>query len=168
MVAALLFAAVSTADDDKSVQWISKDAVANDTGVLPGSGVLSTGQPDADVLAAAAEAGYVAVIDLRTAKEDRGLDEEATVTELGMEYVSLPVAGADGINFENAAEFQRLIASFDGPVLAHCGSGNRVGALVALGAKSDGASVDEAVSAGKAAGLTRSEKAVREKLESDH
>ena len=110
------------------------------------------------------EAGFVAVIDLRGEEEDRGIDEVAAVEALGMRYVSLPVHGADDVTFENAEELDRLLGEFDGPVLVHCASGNRVGALVALRASAAGASDDEALAAGKAAGLTRLEPAVAERL----
>ena len=47
----------------------------------------------------------------------------------------------------------------------HCASGNRVGALMALRASQNGASAEEAMAAGKAAGLTRLEPVVAKRLE---
>jgi uncharacterized protein (TIGR01244 family) len=120
---------------------------------LPKSGAVSTAQPDADTLRIAAEAGYVAVIDLRGPEEDRGLDEKAMVAELGMSYMSLPIVGNAAINYANAAELDRLLTQVDGPVLLHCGSGNRVGALFALREKLHGASDEQAMATGRAAGL---------------
>jgi uncharacterized protein (TIGR01244 family) len=146
------------------VTLVSMDAVAKDSSALPQTGVISAGQPDAKVLSYAAEAGYEAIIDLRTEKEDRGLDEEAVVLGLGMDYVSLPIDGKDAISFENAAELDRILSGYDGPVMVHCGSGNRVGALFALLEKSEGASDEEAMAAGKTAGMTRLEPVVKEKL----
>lgn len=126
--------------------------------------LASAGQPDAAAFVALARAGYAAVIDLRTATEDRGLDEPMVVEDLGMRYVSLPIDGGDAINFENAARLDELIASLDGPVVVHCSSGNRVGALLALRQSLTGADDETAIAAGKAAGLTRLEPVVRKRL----
>ena len=52
-----------------------------------------------------------------------------------------------------------------GNVLIHCASGNRVGALVALHARGTGATPDEALALGKAAGLAGLEPAVRARLD---
>jgi len=158
-----LSAAISFAAD-RDVVAIKVADIQADASVLSGPQHVSTGQPDAETLAIAREAGFVAVIDLRGADEDRGIDEVAAVEALGMRYVSLPVHDADDVTFENAAELDRLLGEFDGPVLLHCASGNRVGALVALRASAAGASDDEALAAGKAAGLTRLEPAVAERL----
>ena len=157
-----LSAAISFAAD-RDVVAIKVADIQADASVLSGPQHVSTGQP-AETLAIAREAGFVAVIDLRGADEDRGIDEVAAVEALGMRYVSLPVHDADDVTFENAAELDRLLREFDGPVLLHCASGNRVGALVALRASAAGASDDEALAAGKAAGLTRLEPAVAERL----
>jgi protein tyrosine phosphatase (PTP) superfamily phosphohydrolase (DUF442 family) len=73
-------------------------------------GAVSTGQPDAAVLRRAADAGYVAVIDLRGKTENRGIDEQTEVEALGMSYLSLPIAGEGAISYENAAALDRLLA----------------------------------------------------------
>ena len=127
----------------------------------------SSGQPDAAELETLAEKGYVAVIDLRGPGEDRGFDEAAAAEAAGLSYTPLPIASADAVTTENARKLGDLIASFDGPVVVHCGSGNRVGALVALLEADRGASTDEALEAGRAAGLTRLEGLVRKRLEGE-
>ncbi|MGB5740743.1 MAG: sulfur transferase domain-containing protein, partial [Woeseia sp.] len=99
---------------------------------LPTTGYLSSGQPNAAALSAIAAAGYAGVVDLRTEGESRGFDEAQTAETLGLGYRSLPIAGPDDVTFENAAKLDALLAEFAGPVLLHCGSGNRVGALFAL------------------------------------
>lgn len=151
-------------DTDTPVVWLDRAAIGAGSATLPERGFISTGQPDAAVLQAIAEAGFVAVVDLRTVTEDRGIDEQAEVEGLGMSYINLPVAGSAGITFENAARLDRILAGLDGPVLLHCGSGNRVGALFALREKRRGADAEQALAVGKAAGLTRSEEIVRERL----
>ena len=127
-------------------------------------GVTSAGQPSEAALEVFADAGYVAVIDLRHPDEDRGFNAESVVDELGMHYVSLPIASGDAVNFDNARKLDEVLAEFDGPVLVHCASGNRVGALFALRARLNGASEEVALQHGREAGLTRLEGTVRERL----
>lgn len=141
------------------------DEVVTGQAEFPASGAVSTGQPNADALKIAADAGYVAVIDLRGANEERGLDEAATVESLGMRYIALPIDDKASVNFDNAQKLDILLSEFDAPVLIHCGSGNRVGALVALRASLHGASEEEAVASGRAAGLTSLEPLVKERLD---
>ena len=128
-------------------------------------GVTSAGQPDADALQVFADNGYAAVIDLRGLDEKRGYDEAGQVKSLGMDYVQLPVVGRDGISFDNAAQLDSLLEQYDAPVLVHCGSGNRVGALLALRASLAGADDAAALELGRSAGLTRLESIVKERLD---
>jgi uncharacterized protein (TIGR01244 family) len=120
----------------------------------PLDGVTTSGQPDEASLGSLAEAGYVAIIDLRAADEDRGFDEKNAVESLGMNYISLPISGPDAITYENASLLDETLSKIDGPVLLHCASSNRVGALLSLRAKMHGASADEALQFGTAAGLS--------------
>jgi len=143
------------------------DAVVELRQVKPVDGVTTAGQPDAEALKVFAEAGYVAVIDIRTAGEDRGLDEAAVVQGLGMDYLQMPVGGRDGITFENAEKLEQLIGLYDEPVLVHCGSANRVGALFALNVYRETGDVNKAMEAGRAAGLTGLDGVVREVLEAE-
>ena len=141
---------------------VDLDTVVEQGRVKPVDGVTTSGQPDAAAFKVFADSGYVAVIDIRTAGEDRGLDEAAVVQGLGMDYVQMPVGGRDGITYENAAKLAQLIDLYDEPVLVHCGSANRVGALFALNEYSETGDVDKALEAGRAAGLTRMEPVVKE------
>lgn len=131
---------------------------------LPRAGYLSTGQPSRELLQRAADAGYAAVIDLRGKDEDRGLDERAATEALGMTYVSIPLSTPADATFGAAAELAGLLRGLDGPVLLHCASGNRVGALFALNAAAEGATLEEAMAIGRKAGLTRWEGEIRDKL----
>ena len=132
--------------------------------VVPVEGVTTAGQPDAAAFGIFAEQGYTTVIDIRTEAEDRGMDEAAVVSDLGMEYVLFPIDKPEAINFENAKELGRLINEAEGPVLVHCGSANRVGALFALRASLDGADAENALEYGREAGMTRLEGRVKEVL----
>lgn len=133
----------------------------------PSGEVLSSGQPTVSQLGIASRAGVKHVINLRTPQENVDFDESEVVESLGMEYHSIPVAGGGGINADNAASLQALLARFDGePVLIHCATGNRVGGLFAVAAHAEGASVDSAIAEGARWGMTseRLQDLVRENL----
>lgn len=161
------FAACSIADESRveSIVSLKVDDIRADASSLEGWDYVSTGQPDGHVLSLARDAGFTTVVDLRAESEERGMDEAAEVSALGMHYISLPVSGADDVSFDNAAALDEILANSDGPVLLHCASGNRVGALYALREKLAGATDEEALAAGKVAGLTRLEGVVKERLQ---
>jgi len=132
----------------------------------PASGLYTGGQPSAGEWEALAAAGVTTVINLRTAGELEGRDEAAEVVAQGMRYLEIPVGGPDDVTEANAGRLWHAIRAADGPVLVHCASGNRVGALLALGAyRNDGQSAREALDFGQAAGLTRLEPVIRKRLD---
>ena len=133
--------------------------------VQPVNNITSAGQPDEAALQVFADSGYVAVIDIRGPDENRGIDEVAAVNELDMQYIAFPIAGADAISYENAEQLDQLLSEIDGPVLVHCGSGNRVGALLALRESLAGADDEQALEYGRSAGLTGLEPLVIKRLE---
>lgn len=167
LLLSLIAVAPVWADDLAPVtsRLVDLDKVVELRMVTPVNGVTVAGQPSAEALDVFAESGYTTVIDIRGEGENRGYDEAAELEALGMHYVQLPIEGPDAVNFENAARLGELIAEQDGPVLVHCGSGNRVGALLALGRKQEGASNEEALAFGKKSGLTSLEGLVKERLE---
>lgn len=145
---------------------------AEQSGAIPGlrmprDGLLTSGQPAASAWKALADDGVVAVVNLRPDAELRGRDERAEVAAAGMAYHHLPIAGADDLAEADAAQLWRIVESAPGRVLVHCASGNRAGALLALGAAQTGVmSPVDALAFGKSAGLTSPglEAAVRERL----
>lgn len=144
---------------------VDLDAVVELGQVYPVDGITSAGQPDEAGFRVFAQEGYVAVVDIRTDEEDRGLDEPATVEQLGMEYISFPI-GRDDITLEKAAELNAVLARYDEPVLVHCASANRVGALFALQTFSETGDAELALEAGREGGMTRLEDTVKEVIES--
>ncbi len=156
LVAATLFS-VAAFSGDKIISpdlKVDLDVIVDSGAVQPVGGVSAAGQPDPAALEVFAKSGYTTVIDLRGVQENRGFDEPAVVESLGMRYVPFPITGLEAISYENAVKLDELIATSDGPVLVHCGSSNRVGALFALSKRLKGADVDEAMSYGVEAGLT--------------
>ncbi len=132
----------------------------------PREGVLTGGQPSLADLEALSERGYQTVINLRATDEAGQEGEVDKAVSLGLDYVALPIASADDLTPENARTLAALLADADRkPLLLHCGSSNRVGALLALAAfHAEGASAEEAMAIGKTGGLGSLEDAVRERL----
>ena len=151
--------------DGNSMIHIDIDEVLVIGDLRPTDGITSSGQPDASAFEIVAKSGYVAVIDMRGPTENRGLDEKAVVEELGLEYIEFPLVGRESINFANAKQLDALLNDIDGPVLLHCGSGNRVGAILALRHSLQGADDEDAMQYGKSAGLTSLEPVVKDRLE---
>lgn len=129
------------------------------------------GQPTLAQLAACADQGVRTVINLRAPEEPVDFEEATEVAALGMHYVALPIAGAADLNGERVQQFGAALdeARSKGSVLIHCGSSNRVGALVALDeAFNRGASLQDALAQGRAAGLSALEPVVTALIEGKH
>lgn len=120
----------------------------------PLPGVTTGGKPSEANLQQAKELGYRTVISLLPDAEDPGAAER--VRALGLEFVSIPIADATALTEEAARHLANAMdAPGAKPLLVHCASGNRVGALFALRAfYVDGASAADALALGTAAGMT--------------
>ena len=135
-------------------------------GLTPFDGVLVGGQPTRDQFEEAQAAGFRTIINLRGIGEVGTDVEPGLVAGLGMTYHHLPINGAAGITFDNAEALDKLMGTSEGPIMVHCASGNRVGALFALKAyRMDGKSAQDALNQGLRAGLTSLEGYVRTVLE---
>lgn len=132
----------------------------------PVEGLLTGGQITQEQMEAAAAAGYRTVINLRGPDEPGSWDEASMAEQLGMKFVSIPIASAEDLTEENARRLAEALDEAGGePTILHCGSGNRVGALLALKAYHvDGKSADEALEIGIAGGLTQLQGTVEEYL----
>lgn len=124
--------------------------LANGTEIAPG--VVGAGQPTAPQLEELAKAGTKSIIDLRTASEDRGFDEAARAKELGMAYINIPVT-TDTLDAATIARFREAYAKAERPLLLHCASANRVGALLYAELVLTGKAPEEALAKAKAVGL---------------
>lgn len=133
----------------------------------PLPGVFAAGQPSPGQLASLAAEGVRTVINLRAPTEQVEFDEASEAGNLGLRYVSIPVAGPQDVNAETAARFSRELedAARAGGVLVHCASANRVGALLALDhGLTRKMPIADALAVGRAAGLTTLEPTVTEVL----
>ena len=113
----------------------------------------TAGQPSPEQLDAAKAAGLQSIVNLCPTGEC-GWDEQAKVEALGLPYVQIPVAAASDLSPDNAAILAQAISELPKPVLVHCASSNRVGALFALKAHLiDEAAPADALDYGRKAGL---------------
>lgn len=123
----------------------------------PTDALLCGGQPTDAQLTEAKQRGFTAIINLRPDAEMMacGFDEAAHVRALGMTYATIPVAGPADLTADKAAQLHAAIQAAGGPVIIHCASGNRVGALLALVRKHHhGDPAAQALAFGESAGLT--------------
>ncbi|MDY7093839.1 MAG: protein tyrosine phosphatase family protein [Acidobacteriota bacterium] len=145
-------------------------AAAPEIGLLnarqPMEGLLTGGQITQEQMKAAAAAGYRTIINLRGPGEAGTWDEAALAEQLGLEYIEIPIASAADLTEDNARRLAKALEETEGePTVVHCGSGNRVGALLALKAYHvDGKSAEEALEIGAEGGMTRLRGTVEEYL----
>ncbi len=130
------------------------------------AGYLVGGQPTPDQLTAIHEAGYRTVISLRTANEKGDEGEPALVERLGMTFVSIPVAGPQGLTAGNARALSRALDQQDAlPAVVHCSIGERAAALLGLEAfVVDRVSPSAAIDLAKRLGMKKLESALRERI----
>ncbi|HEY5760680.1 MAG TPA: sulfur transferase domain-containing protein [Steroidobacter sp.] len=112
-------------------------------------------------------AGIEHLINLRTKEESAGLDEALVAGGLGIDYHWIPIRGAESLTLENAQMLDAALADAgDELTLVHCGSGNRVGALIAVRETwIRHRSIEDAIAEGKRWGLTSLEASVRSLLQ---
>ena len=133
---------------------------------FPEAHTVVSGAIDEAHLEAVKAAGIDHVVNLRPAEENPSFDERSAAEALGLKYHAIPIKGAQSLTRENAEALDQILDQIgDAPVLLHCSSGNRVGALIALReAWINGKPNEDAIAIGKRWGLAALEPAVREKL----
>lgn len=116
--------------------------------------IVTAGQPSDDALADFQKAGFKAVLNLRT-EEEGSLEEKPKVEALGMEYYNIPI-GRDGFSPAMVEELEEILGDPENrPLVIHCGSSQRVGALWYIHqALNEGQDEATALAEGKKAGLT--------------
>lgn len=121
----------------------------------PIEGVITAGQPEEKHFEQLAEAGFKTVVDIRLPEEPRdGFDEPEVIRRAGMEYVNVPV-GHETVDDETLDRLRELLRDpARRPMLVHCRSANRLGALlIAYFILDEGKTPEEAVEIATRAGL---------------
>jgi len=99
-------------------------------GTCPLPGIGAAGQPAASDWTDLAAAGVRTVVDLRAPNEPRGHDEPGAVRAAGMAYVAIPVTQMTLHDEQFDAVRTLLRDPSRRPIVVHCASSNRVGALL--------------------------------------
>ncbi len=103
--------------------------VALTNGHEPYPGILTAGQPTATQLRQLAARGVATVIDLRPPTEERGFEESTAARQSGLRYVNVPVTAAT-LGDEQFGRVRSLLRGAESPLLLHCSTANRVGAVM--------------------------------------
>ena len=145
------------------VKDIKDTGVTNAFKPLPDVPHFSTGALTERSYRLLAQKGIKTVIDLLPTQDAPLKNEREVAQTYEIVYLNLPIADANDITFENADKLHELFEQYGhSPLLLHCRSANRNGALKALIAfKIEHKSADDAITIGRKWGLTTHEAIVR-------
>lgn len=116
-------------------------------------GLAVAGQPTPETLARLAELGFRTVVNLRTDGESGVPEERPLIEGQGLLYVQVPVTPESFSQADVDAVARVVDDPAAAPVLLHCSSSNRVGAVIAVMAARRGSSLEAALDEGRRAGL---------------
>lgn len=117
-------------------------------------GVFLASQPSEADFEQASMGGIRTVINLRHDAEMPGMDEEGVVQGLGLNYVHVPWNGPEEMTDEVLDSLRTHLNEGERPILLHCKSANRVGAVwLAYRMLDGGLSEEEAKAEAKTVGL---------------
>ena len=131
----------------------------------PDDNTIVCGALDDDKVAALAKAGVEVIINLQP-NDELSFDESAAVERAGMYYEHLPINGAAELKQLKILAFDNILRQHHGKKTAvHCGTGNRVGAAIALRAGwLRGRKMETAMERGRSHGLTKLAEEVHNRL----
>ena len=116
-------------------------------------GLAAAGRPSPQGLQQLKAQGFRTVVDLSAPGEKGQAEEKALVESQGLRYVSVPVTAATFSAADVDAVQAVLADRAAGPVLLHCASANRVGAMWAVLLAREGMPIDDAIADGRRVGL---------------
>ncbi len=163
------------ANDTLNTDAIDNETIDTDNGIdlaavfepyfRPDDKTIVCGALDDKKVAALAKSGVELVINLQP-DDELTFDEAAAVEQAGMSYEHLPINGAAELKQLKILAFDNILRQHHGKKIAmHCGSGNRVGAAIALRAGwLRGRKMDTAMERGRSHGLTKLEQEVHNRL----
>ena len=155
---------ISSDDDSDSDNGVDLSAVFEPY-FRPDANTIVCGALNEEKVAALAKAGVELVINLQP-EDELSFNESAAVERAGMSYEHLPINGAEELKQLKILAFDNILRQYHGKKMAmHCGSGNRVGAAIALRAGwLRGRKMDTAMERGRSHGLTKLEQEVHNRL----
>lgn len=117
-------------------------------------GIFLASQPSPDDFEQAKKSGVRTVINLRHEDEITEFDEREVVTGLGLDYVHVPWNDPDELTDEVFERCRELLNTAERPILLHCSSANRVGAVwLPWRVLDEGLTYDQALAEAKIVGL---------------
>lgn len=117
-------------------------------------GVFLASQPSEADFEQASKGGIRTVINLQHDAERLGMDEAGVIQGLGLNYVHVPWNGVEEMTDEVLDTLRTQLQEAERPILMHCKSANRVGAVwLAYRMLDGGLSVDAAKAEAKTVGL---------------
>lgn len=127
----------------------------------PKPDILACGMPSDQDLQDVAKKGIKTIINL-CPQEETPSGEATSVEQLGMTYINIPIRGPQDLSREAAKQLAAVMDDCSQhPLLIHCRSANRVGALIALKEYwFEGKSEADALATGRSAGMTKLEAGV--------
>ncbi|MGP4715194.1 beta-lactamase hydrolase domain-containing protein [Psychrobacter sp. T6-6] len=170
-----LAATDTVAANDKSITEALDSGLDSDNGIdlaavfepyfRPDDKTIVCGALDDEKITALAKSGVELVINLQP-DDELTFDEAVAVEQAGMSYEHLPINGATELKQLKILAFDNILRQHHGKKIAmHCGSGNRVGAAIALRAGwLRGRKMDTAMERGRSHGLTKLEQEVHNRL----
>lgn len=125
--------------------------------------VGTAGRLEGNAVAEAKQLGFRSILDLRG--PDEGLEpEQRAAAEVGITYINIPVTERAPTPAQVRAFAEAIENPANLPVLVHCQSSNRSGAMWALYRAYKGIPPEIAIEEGRTNGLTSREPAVRARL----
>lgn len=125
--------------------------------------IATAGTLHGDALAELKSLGFALVVDLRGPEEGTALEQRAAAM-VGLRYVNIPVTTEVPTDAQ-IVEFARVVENAGNyPLIVHCASANRVGAMWTLYRVARGTPVATAIAEGRTIGLSTRESAVRGRL----
>jgi uncharacterized protein (TIGR01244 family) len=117
-------------------------------------GVFLAGQPKAEDFAEAKKQGVETVINLRHAAENKDFDEKQVAEAAGLTYINLPWGGSSELTDAVFDQSRELLKTAERPILLHCATANRVGAVwLPHRVLDDGLTWDDALAEARTVGL---------------
>jgi uncharacterized protein (TIGR01244 family) len=113
--------------------------------------IATSGALDSNAIQELVKHDFRTIIDLRTEQEGTN-NEKLAVKKTDMEYFNIPVT-REGIDESQLAAFKAILAQATSPILLHCSTGNRAGAMWVVYRLSEGMPADRAFKEGRDAGM---------------
>ena len=126
-------------------------------------------EPGPESIRRIADQGFRTVVNMKTAEEEQELspEQEALLArDAGLDYLHYPVSG-DALTEGVVDSFREKAPGLPPPILVHCSSGKRSGALVMMHLASErGMSGEDAIRGAETAGLNLGKPELREWVKS--